>query len=68
LGVGELEVGDLLTDARGRSRRITSIERVDGTARTYTFQVKGGNYIAGGFVVHNKEICQKFMALPNYGN
>jgi hypothetical protein len=64
IGVGELEVGDLLTDVTGKPRAITSIDRVDETARTYTFQVKGGSYVAAGVVVHNKEICEKFMALP----
>jgi intein/homing endonuclease len=63
--VGDLEVGDPLTDSRGHAQTIFSIKEVDETARTYNFQVSGGTYVAGGIVVHNKENCEHFMQYPN---
>ena len=62
--VGELKVGDALTDSEGHTQAILSIEDVDEIAPTYNFQVSGGTYVAGGIVVHNKENCEHFMLYP----
>ena len=62
--VGELKVGDALTDSKGHTQVILSMEEVDEIAPTYNFQVSGGTYVAGGIVVHNKENCEHFMLYP----
>jgi intein/homing endonuclease len=65
VAVGDLKVGDHVTDSRGFVQPILSIEEVDDIAPTYNFQVSGGTYVAGGIVVHNKENCSHFMQYPN---
>ena len=64
MAVGELHVGDALTSASGAQIAIFSIERVDESVATYNFQVSTGTYVAGGIVVHNKDICQNFEQFP----
>ena len=64
VAVANLQVGNALTSSTGSGQTVFSIERVDENVRTYTFQVTGGTYVAGGIVVHNKDICYKFMQYP----
>jgi intein/homing endonuclease len=61
----DLKIGDILINAHGLAAPIFSIERVDEPVTTYNFQVKGGTYVAGGIVVHNKDNCQQFIQYPS---
>jgi len=55
VAVANLQVGNALTSSTGSGQTVFSIERVDENVRTYTFQVTGGTYVAGGIVVHKSQ-------------
>jgi len=61
----QLKIGDGLTNARGKTQLVVSIEEVNDSAPTYNFKVSSGTYVAGGIVVHNKENCEHFQQYPN---
>ncbi|MFC1687743.1 polymorphic toxin-type HINT domain-containing protein [Patescibacteria group bacterium] len=59
--VGELQVGDTMTNVQGEPVEIVSIQEVNKRATVYNIEVSPhATYIAGGMIVHNKppgEFC-----------
>jgi hypothetical protein len=64
VAAGQLKVGDMLTRAGGDQESIFSIRRVDEAVTVFNFQVSLGTYVAGGFIMHNKEDCEDYIQLP----
>lgn len=64
VAAGQLKVGDMLTRAGGDQESIFSIRRVDEAVTVFNFQVSLGTYVAGGFIMHNKEDCEDFIEFP----
>jgi hypothetical protein len=55
--IGKLKVGDMLTNSKGESEPITSIQKITESVKVYNLEVNPYHtYIAGGYVVHNKEL------------
>jgi hypothetical protein len=53
--VGEIKIGDVLTDINGEPQRVLSIERIYQKVTTYDFGVENThNYYAEDILVHNK--------------
>lgn len=63
VSAADLEVGDLLGSAASISSVVETLDRVESKSgvSVYNFQVSLGTYVAGGFVVHNKEDCEEYM-------
>jgi hypothetical protein len=64
VSAGQLKIGDMLTRAGGDQEPIFSINRVDEAVTVYNFQVSVGTYVAGGFIMHNKEDCWLYKQMP----
>ena len=55
--IGALKVGDKLVSAKGETETITSMKEVKRKVKVYNLEVNPYHtYIAGGIVVHNKDL------------
>ncbi|HOW35749.1 MAG TPA: Hint domain-containing protein [Candidatus Omnitrophota bacterium] len=66
--IGELKVGDTLTDPAGKDISIVSIVPVQEKIDIFNFETSPHHtYIAGGYVVHNRKMDIHFAVFPEGG-
>lgn len=57
--IGELKVGDVLTNTKGEEVPIVDIAKVQETVDVYNFEVNPYHtYVANGLIVHNRKVIQ----------
>ncbi|MBU1701342.1 MAG: hypothetical protein KJ970_10690 [Candidatus Eisenbacteria bacterium] len=61
LSVGDLSVGDVLTNPDGWDIEIYTFRKVNEKVKVYNFQVEAETYVANDFIVHNKEDCEEYV-------